>query len=148
VEQAAPGERLRLGERWYAAMLAHLRSVYPEEGCGLLAVGTDGETVTALYPVRNVAAQPRVEYEGEPEAVLEGLLTIERTGQRLGAIYHSHPASSAYPSATDVQMNYYPTALTLIVSLAGPEPHLGLFAIRDGRIEPRTLLLDGDREDQ
>jgi proteasome lid subunit RPN8/RPN11 len=146
VEQAALGGRLRLGKRWRQEMLAHLRAVYPDEGCGLLAVGPDGETVAAHYPVRNVAAQPRVAYEGEPEAVLEGLLAMERAGQRLGAIYHSHPGGPAYPSATDVRLHFYPSALTLIVSLVQPAPRLGLFAIHDGRIEPRDLLLDGDRE--
>ncbi len=145
MEAPAPGVRLRLAKRFEEAMLAHLRGVHPEEGCGLLAVGADGETVTALYPIPNIAPDARVHYEGEPLAVLEALLTIERAGGRLGAVYHSHPGGPAYPSAEDVRLAFYPSALTLIVSLAEPErPELGLFAIRHGQIERRPLLLDGD----
>lgn len=147
MERATPGGRLRIGEGCRAAMLAHLRSAYPEEGCGLLAVGADGETVTAHYPLPNVAPEPRRHYEGEPLAVLEALLAIERAGRRLGAVYHSHPAGPAYPSAEDVRLAFYPTALTLIVSLARPGcAEWGLFAIRGGAIERRELLLGGDRE--
>ena len=54
---------MRLRAAHYAAMLAHLRSAYPEEACGLMA-GVDGE-VLRLYAVENRLHSP-VAYEMEP----------------------------------------------------------------------------------
>jgi proteasome lid subunit RPN8/RPN11 len=125
------------------AMVEHLRSVYPAEGCGLLAIPLQGDAVTRLYPIRNIADEPRRQYLGEPLELLTAFLEMERENWRLGAIFHSHPDGAAWPSAEDVRLAYYPTALTLIVSLARPEaPAMRLFAIRDGQIHERPLVIE------
>jgi len=62
------------------------------EVCGLLC-GT-GDTVKMVYEVRNVAPNPTREFEMEPKALYEALVSIERTGQQLQAIFHSHPPDS------------------------------------------------------
>jgi proteasome lid subunit RPN8/RPN11 len=129
-------------------MLDHLRAVYPEEGLGLLATAADGDAVLRLFPIRNIAGQPRVRFEGDPLELLDAFLEIEREGWRLGAIYHSHPSSRAWPSTEDLRQARYPSALTLIVSLTRPErPELKLFTLADGRIGERPLLI-GDDEDE
>ena len=45
------------------------------------------------------------------------MIEIEENGWSLGAIYHSHTRSPAYPSQTDVNLAFYPDSLYLIVSL-------------------------------
>ena len=51
---------------------------------------------------------------------------IDDSGWSLGAIYHSHTRSPAYPSQTDINLAAYPDAIYLIVSLAeGEEPLRG-----------------------
>lgn len=138
-----PLARLRVRQDQVDAMLDHLRAVHPEEGCGLLAVPAAGEAVVRRYPIRNIASLPRVRYEGEPLELLDAFMEIERAGWRLGAIYHSHPASPAWPSPEDLRQARYPSALTLIVSLTRPDrPALGLFSLRDGRIDARPLIID------
>lgn len=142
-------ERLRLRPAQTAAIVAHLRAVYPDEGCGLLAVPGDDDGVIRLYPIRNIAEQPRTRFLGEPLEIVEALLEIEGAGWRLGAIYHSHPRGPAWPSEEDVRQAYYPSALTLLVSLARlDKPELRLFAIRDGTIRecPLTIEVDGEEE--
>ena len=57
---------------------------------------------------------------------------MERNGWELLAVYHSHPRSPAQPSATDVDMAYYPDARQVIVSLAEPKPRLKCFTVKDG----------------
>jgi proteasome lid subunit RPN8/RPN11 len=142
VADQQPLARLHLREDQARAMLDHLRSVYPEEGCGLLAVPAGDDAVVRVYPIRNIAARPRVRYEGEPLELLDAFQEMERAGWRLGAIYHSHPSSPAWPSAEDLRQARYPSALTLIVSLARPDqPQLGLFAIGDGQISERPLVI-------
>lgn len=130
---------LRLGAAHYADMLAHLRSVYPEEGCGLMA-GVDGE-VLRLYPVENRLHSP-VAYEMEPLQQLQALQHLEDAGWQLLAIYHSHPQGPETPSSQDVAQAYYPDALYVIVSLARPDqPVVRLFSIRDGTVDEQTLTV-------
>ena len=53
-------------------------------------------------------------------------------GETLLAIYHSHPrAKNPEPSATDVRLAYYPSAVYLIVGLANEEPSLRAFRIQE-----------------
>jgi proteasome lid subunit RPN8/RPN11 len=142
VTEPAPLARLRVGAEHLAALLTHLRAVYPEEGCGLLAVPEDGDLAVGWYPIRNIASLPRVRYEGEPLELLDAFLDIERRGWRLGAIVHSHPSSPARPSAEDMRQARYPSALTLIVSLRQPDaPDFGLFHLRYDQIDERALVL-------
>jgi proteasome lid subunit RPN8/RPN11 len=59
--------------------------------------------------------------------------------------YHSHPATQAYPSATDVAFaRYWPGALQLMVSLRhdpDPGPELHAYRITGDTISVEALLL-------
>jgi [CysO sulfur-carrier protein]-S-L-cysteine hydrolase len=59
---------------------------------------------------------------------------MEERGEELSAIYHSHTASPAYPSQTDINLAAYPDALYLIFSLAEGEKDLRGFRIEDGEV--------------
>jgi proteasome lid subunit RPN8/RPN11 len=134
---------LRLRRADLAEIVAHLRAVYPDEGCGLVAVPVDDDRATRLYRLTNIAPDPRRRYLGEPLEILDALLEMERQGWRLGAIYHSHPSGPAWPSDEDVRCAYYPSALTLLVSLARPEqPEVRLFSLRDGPVSERHLVIE------
>lgn len=130
---------LRLRAAYYAEMLAHLRSAYPEEACGVMA-GIDGD-VLRLYPVENKLHSP-VAYEMEPLQQLRALQQLEDAGWELLAIYHSHPQGPEIPSAQDVAQAYYPDALNVIVSFARPEqPVVRVFSIRDGAVYEQALIV-------
>jgi proteasome lid subunit RPN8/RPN11 len=79
----------------------------------------DGE-VANVYRTRNAAPNPVVTYLMEPHDQLRIFKEIDDRGLSLLAIYHSHPASPAYPSPTDLAQAFYPDAHYLIVSLAEP----------------------------
>jgi proteasome lid subunit RPN8/RPN11 len=99
----------------------HLDACRPQEGCGLVG-GREGRAALVL-PVENLLHSP-VRFQMEPIAQLRAMETIDRAGLELAAVYHSHPAGPAHPSATDLAEFYYPEALALIVSpraLAAPE---------------------------
>ena len=122
------------------AVIAHAREDLPNEACGLVHA-RGGEPVSA-HRVTNVAASPyRFEMHGVEQMRLEQ--RRDRSGETLFAIYHSHIASPAYPSRTDVRMAFfppgdldrepaYPGARYLIVSLAEDPPPLRAFRIRRG----------------
>jgi [CysO sulfur-carrier protein]-S-L-cysteine hydrolase len=115
----------------------HARREAPRECCGLIG-GDSGKTQT-VYPLRNVAADPLVTYEAAPEELFAAQRAMRERGEQLLAIYHSHPRSKdPEPSATDVRLAYYPSAVYFIVGLGDKEPCLRAFRIseREGTWEP------------
>jgi proteasome lid subunit RPN8/RPN11 len=119
-------------------VIAHLESALPHEGCGLLAVpaGVDwpGEAVK-FYPGTN-ADRSSTRFTMDPAEVLAAFKEMRFSDWELGAIVHSHPASPPIPSPTDLREAYYPDALMLIVSFAGPIP------------EARAWRISGDPGDR
>ena len=55
-----------------------------------------------MFRATNAEASP-VRYGLDPREQYEIMMEIDRSGWTLGAIYHSHTRSPAYPSQTDVQ---------------------------------------------
>lgn len=130
---------LRLTDEQAGEIIRHARREYPNEACGLLA-GRDGQ-VEKVYPMTNADHSP-VSYRLDPEEQYHAMIDIEERGWEIVAIYHSHVASPAYPSPTDVEMAYYPDSLYLIISLANRErPALRAFHIVEGEIEEVKLVV-------
>jgi [CysO sulfur-carrier protein]-S-L-cysteine hydrolase len=143
---APPPASLVLPARLYDALLTHLLTAAPLEGVGLLAIpeGDEGGTAVRFYPGTNGAASP-TRYTMPPEEVLAAFQDMEANGWRLGAIVHSHPRGPATPSPTDLREAFYPEALMVIVSLAGPtpQPRAWWIGAADGR--PREVpIVVGD----
>lgn len=121
-------EELRIPAAMIAEMVEHALAERPLESCGLVA-GRDG-TPLRFYPTRNADQSP-VRYSIHPEDLLRVTLDMERRGEDLWAIFHSHPQSEAYPSHTDIRLAFYPESIYLIASLLHPErPVLRGFRIR------------------
>ncbi len=131
---------LRLTRPLVAQLLAHCESVYPEEGCDLVA-GREGRA-TAVYPIENILHSPVV-YEMSPLLQVETMLKIEDDGDEICAIFHSHPHSPAYPSPTDVVLAYYPDVAYLIVSLQErQQPVLRGFRIVEGVVTETAVIIE------
>lgn len=122
------------------------RAEAPNEACGLLA--TRGDRVVASYPLTNVDASP-VHYTVDPQEQLRALIDIDERGWELGAIFHSHTHTRAYPSATDIGLAFYPDIAYVIISLARPEPEVRAFRIRDGVVHEEPIaIVSGEPVDQ
>jgi proteasome lid subunit RPN8/RPN11 len=100
-------------------MLAHARAARPAECCGL--VGGDAEGVGAsVYRLRNIAPDPRLAYDGDPQDLCEAQRTMRARGEALLGIYHSHPREAApVPSESDVRLAYHPSAIYFIIGIEG-----------------------------
>ena len=96
------------------AILAHAREGKPEEICGI--VRGRGLAAYAAVRGRNVAAERIENYEVDPQTLLLQF-KFEDAGDEMMGIYHSHPVSVAYPSATDAWNAYYPECIYFICSL-------------------------------
>jgi proteasome lid subunit RPN8/RPN11 len=117
-------------------VIEHAKSTSPREGCGLL-VGH--ETAERFVPMVNISVSPN-HYEMDPSDLIRVLRDLRETGEKLIAIYHSHPHGAAHPSATDISRAYYPEAAHLIVALAEPgRPQAAAFRIVDGEVLPIEL---------
>jgi proteasome lid subunit RPN8/RPN11 len=126
--------KIRLTEPLFSEIIAHAREAAPNECCGLIGGGHEGDART-VYRTRNIAANPLVTYEAAPEDLFAAQRHMRERDEELIAIYHSHPrAQDPEPSATDVRLAYYPSAVYLIVGLASDEPCVRAFRIseRDG----------------
>jgi [CysO sulfur-carrier protein]-S-L-cysteine hydrolase len=109
-----------------AALEEHARAEDPNEACGLVVL-RDGRA-ERYVPGRNAADSPyRFELDVDPEVWF-----LEDDGYEL-AVFHSHPASPARPSRTDVE-NIGLWAGKPYLILSGRTGDLAAFTIEDGRI--------------
>jgi [CysO sulfur-carrier protein]-S-L-cysteine hydrolase len=119
------------------AVIDAARDAVPNEACGLIvaaAYPAEGGTATRYVPLRNAAESP-YRYMIDAEEQLRVWLELEDGGEVPWAIVHSHVASVAVPSATDVGLAYFPDSLYVICSLADPErPTVRAWSIRDGAV--------------
>jgi proteasome lid subunit RPN8/RPN11 len=127
---------MRISQELFDEMVAHAAQDAPNECCGMIAT-RDGEAVT-LHRATNAAASPlRYEIDGAEQYRIQ--MAIDDADLDLGAIYHSHTRSAPYPSQTDINLAFYPEALYVIVGLAGEEPDVRAFEIRDGQVSDAEL---------
>jgi proteasome lid subunit RPN8/RPN11 len=124
-------------------IVAHAREGKPEEICGVLR-GRGLEAYAAVAG-RNIAAERIENYEVDPQTLLLQF-AFEDAGDEMMGIYHSHPVSVAYPSATDAWNAHYPECVYVICSLEYDDaPVVRAFRLTthwlDLDVEPlRTLL--------
>ncbi len=124
-------------DRFVQEMMAHAWAEAPNECCGILA-GPPGE-VTAHYRTANASASP-VRYSIDPREVLRIAQEVDDKDWEMLAFYHSHTHTQAYPSATDIQLAFWPDSLYLILSLTDPQqPVIRGFYLRDGQVAEEEL---------
>ena len=130
---------MRIPKKLYDELLAHARDDVPNECCGLVG-GNDG-VAKSVYRARNAEASP-LRYNLDPQDQFRIMTEMDERGEELSAIYHSHTASPAYPSQTDINLASYPDALYLIVSLAEGEEPLRGYRIEDGKVNEVELQVE------
>ena len=135
---------LRIPEFYVNQMLEHARSAAPEEACGILA-GLD-DTVFDVHAAENTLHSP-VEYFMDPGDQLRITTEIFDRGLDDLAYYHSHPASEAYPSRTDVDRVVVGRARLVIVTLRDDLQSVRSFFVESGEIEEEEVRIFEDGVD-
>jgi proteasome lid subunit RPN8/RPN11 len=136
---AHPGPlEVHLPAAMLAEIVAHARRELPNEACGLIVgdrPADDGGRPLRWVPARNAVASP-YRYEIDPEDLLRVTIETDDDGEMIWGIVHSHVASPARPSPTDLRQSHYPDALYLLVSLdpAEADPTTGAASARAWRI--------------
>ena len=118
----------------------------PNEACGIIA-GQDGVAMR-LYRTRNSEANP-FRYNIDPRDLLRITRELDDQGWEVLVIYHSHVASAAYPSPTDVRLaqwpgeppgDLYPGAYYVLVSLQNREaPVVRAYSIHLGEVSEAEI---------
>ncbi|OGX33507.1 MAG: hypothetical protein A3C36_00685 [Omnitrophica WOR_2 bacterium RIFCSPHIGHO2_02_FULL_52_10] len=112
-------------------IIKHAQEGAPIEMCGYLA-GRNG-VICKQYKMTNTdhsekhfAFDPKEQFAAVKDARAEGL--------EFSAVYHSHPASPARPSQEDIRLAYDPSISYVIISLAGKQPDVQSFKIKDAQV--------------
>ena len=129
------GTPVQLPQAIADAIIAHAREGKPEEICGILR----GRGLEAFELVRgqNMAEDKIDNYTVDPRTLLRQF-EFEDAGDEMMGIYHSHPISVAYPSATDAWNAHYPDSIYFICSLEFDDKPV----IRAFSMSPHFLDLD------
>jgi proteasome lid subunit RPN8/RPN11 len=118
-------------------MITHAQADAPNECCGIIA-GEEGRAVK-LFRAKNAEASPW-RYSVEPKDLFRIFRETEENGWSFLAIYHSHTASEAYPSPTDVRLAFWPEAYYVLVSLQDADkPAVRAFRILEGAISEEDI---------
>jgi len=128
-------ETVKMPASVYTTIVEHAREGKPEEICGIVR----GRGLVASQAVRgrNIASERIENYEVDPETLLLQF-AFEEQGDEMMGIYHSHPISVAWPSATDAWNAHYPESLYFICSLEFDDAPV----IRAFRMTPHWIDLD------
>ena len=121
------------------AIVAHARRDHPDEACGVIA-GRDG-SATRLFEMENAERSPTF-YRFDAQEQLKVWRDMDDADEVPFVIYHSHTATEAYPSRTDISLASEPDAHYVLVSTAAEELSLRSYRIVAGEVteEPGTIV--------
>jgi proteasome lid subunit RPN8/RPN11 len=97
------------------AIVAHARRDHPDEACGVVAGPSGSDRPTRFVPMLNAARSPTF-YEFDSADLLQLYKQMDAADEEPVVIYHSHTATEAYPSRTDVSYASEPNAHYVLVS--------------------------------
>jgi proteasome lid subunit RPN8/RPN11 len=107
------------------------------------ALAADGGVARRYIPCRNAAASPS-RFTVHRDDLLAVLAELDRSGEELWGVVHSHVRTPAVPSSTDVAEAAWPAAVHLLVTLAdgADAGSLRAWRIADGAARELALELE------
>ena len=135
---------LRIDRATYDAIVAHAREDHPDEACGVVAGPEGSDRPERFIPMLNAARSPTF-YEFDSADLLRLYREMDDRDEEPVVVYHSHTATEAYPSRTDISLAQEPNAHYVLVSTADPDAvEFRSFRIVDGVVteEPVETVAD------
>jgi len=118
------------------AVIAHARADHPDEACGVIAGPAGSDRPERFVPMTNAERSPTF-YRFDSMEQLRGEEPV--------VIYHSHTATEAYPSRTDIAYASEPGAHYVLVSTHDPdEVEFRSFRIVDGVVTEEEVRVAED----
>jgi [CysO sulfur-carrier protein]-S-L-cysteine hydrolase len=115
-----------------AQIVAHARADHPDEACGVIAGPAGSDHPDRFIPMLNAERSPTF-YRFDSLEQLRVWREMDDRDEEPVVIYHSHTATEAYPSRTDVSYASEPGAHYVLVSTRHPDTaEFRSFRILDG----------------
>ncbi len=131
------GAVLTIDQAAYDAIVAHAKRDHPDEACGIVAGPEGSDRPERVVEMVNAAGSPTF-YEFDSTELLELYKQMWDNDEEPVVIYHSHTATEAYPSRTDIGLASEPGAHYVLVST---REH----GNNDGAVEFRSYrIIDGE----
>ena len=112
-------------------VVAHARRDHPDEACGIIT-GRDGRPVRVVE-MENAERSPPF-YRFDAQEQLRVWRAMDDADEVPLVIYHSHTATEARPSRTDIGLASEPDAHYLLVSTRADDDEVRSWRIVDGRV--------------
>jgi len=124
----------------YDAIVEHARKDHPDEACGVVAGPAGSDRAVRFVPMLNAAMSPTF-YEFDSGDLLRLYKEMDERDEEPVVIYHSHTATEAYPSRTDINLAQEPGAHYVLVSTQDGADSPAY----DGPVEFRSYrIIDGE----
>jgi [CysO sulfur-carrier protein]-S-L-cysteine hydrolase len=126
----------------YDDIVAHARRDHPDEACGVIAGPAGSDRPERFIPMTNAARSPTF-YEFDSTEQFRVWQDMDDRDEEPVVLYHSHTATEAYPSRTDVSYASEPGAHYVLVSTRDEhETEFRSYRILDGQVteEPVTVV--------
>lgn len=119
-------------------IIAHARLDHPDEACGVIAGPEGTDRAERLVAMTNADRSPTF-FRFDPAEQLRLYQEMDAAGEEIVVVYHSHTATEAYPSRTDVSLAAEPQAHYVLVSTAESAAVHGPISLRSFRIIDGTV---------
>ena len=130
---AYAGRMLTIRQDLVDSMVAHARADHPDEACGVIAGPAGSDRPERFVPMVNAARSPTF-YEFDSMDLLRLYREMDDNDEVPVVVYHSHTATEAYPSRTDVSYASEPEAHYVLVSTRETGNEDGPYELRSYRI--------------
>ena len=132
---------LRIDRATYDQIVAHARRDHPDEACGVVAGPAGSDRPERFVPMLNAARSPTF-YEFDSADLLRLYREMDDRDEEPVVIYHSHTATEAYPSRTDVSLAMEPGAHYVLVSTRDPDhTDFRSYRIVDGEVTEEDVTV-------
>jgi proteasome lid subunit RPN8/RPN11 len=142
---------LRLDRATYDGIVAHAKRDHPDEACGVVAGPEGSDRAVRLVEMVNAAGSPTF-YEFDSTDLFQLYKQMDANDEEPVVVYHSHTATEAYPSRTDIGLANEPGAHYVLVSTrehgnsAGPVEFRS-YRIIDGEVtEEEVQVTDANEQ--
>ena len=127
-----------------AKILAHANADHPDEACGVIAGAIGSDRPERFIPMLNAERSPTF-YRFDSMEQLRVWREMDGRDEEPVVIYHSHTATEAYPSRTDISYASEPGAHYVLVSTRDPDTEeFRSFRIVDGEVTEEQVTVTAE----
>jgi [CysO sulfur-carrier protein]-S-L-cysteine hydrolase len=121
-------------------IVAHARADHPDEACGVVAGPIGSDRPERFVPMANAERSPTF-YRFDSMEQFKVWREMDDRDEEPVVIYHSHTATEAYPSRTDISYASEPNAHYVLVSTRSEDFEFRSYRIVDGEVTEEEVTV-------